>query len=151
MEFTVKKHFVYWEDDQRALTHVTHFSFIACVLTKTDEVIPRLDASAFMFTRIWRTSVNKRYVLMSKKWDSHKCVIFFVSYVPYFLCFFVSCWEPLDKLLWGETYRKVMKAISSTTMSHSNDMLFRADCFTNILIKIAALWQHHKRTETIKK
>lgn len=40
------------------LTHVTHFSFIACVLTDTDEVIPGLDASAFVLTRVWCTPVK---------------------------------------------------------------------------------------------
>lgn len=46
-----------------ALTHVTHFSFVARVLTQTDKVIPGLDASAFMFAWIRSASVNTRYVL----------------------------------------------------------------------------------------
>lgn len=41
---------------------MTHFSFIACVLTNTNKVIIRLDASPFMFAWVWITSVKKRYI-----------------------------------------------------------------------------------------
>lgn len=44
---------------QPALTHVAHFSFVACILTQADEVIPGLDASTFMLTWIWSASVHK--------------------------------------------------------------------------------------------
>lgn len=37
---------------------MTDFSFISCVLTQADEVVPGLDASALMFTRIWGASVD---------------------------------------------------------------------------------------------
>lgn len=45
-----------------ALTHVTHFSFIAGVLAETDKIVPGLDASAFMFTRVWSTSAKTEEV-----------------------------------------------------------------------------------------
>lgn len=45
----------------------------------------------------------------------------FISTFPIFPGPFASCQEPLDKVLWGKTYHKVINAISSTEMSHSTD------------------------------
>ena len=44
---------------------MTHFSFVACVLTQAYKVVPGLDASAFMFTWIRGTSADKIYKLHS--------------------------------------------------------------------------------------
>lgn len=52
--------FYAWE-----LTVVTDFSFVSCIFTHTQEVIPRLDASTLMLTRVWRTPVGRQNLLWS--------------------------------------------------------------------------------------
>lgn len=53
---------------EAVLTVVTHFAFIPSVLTQTDEVIPGLDASAFVFTRVRSASGHNTNIKV--KWTA---------------------------------------------------------------------------------
>lgn len=44
------------------LTVVTDFSFVSCVFTDAQEVVPGLDASALVFTLVRGTSADKELV-----------------------------------------------------------------------------------------